>query len=147
MHRLMHVRSQVMLFGVAELLVFLSYHHSDGRFHWFLHFFVGATAALSFLTLWTYGTGCAARLPLLWIFIGHMLAMLPDLLFGLGRIPHEPWMDVFLLHISVHFVPGRNWTWYGLFLLSLASYFAALWLTEVNRQAPALKVPRHDDRA
>ncbi len=147
MHGLVHVRFQVMLLGVAEGLVFLSYQHSDGRFHWFLHFFVGATAALSSLAMWTYWTGCAARLALLWVFVGHMLAMLPDLLFGLARIPHEPWMDIFLLHISAHFLPGRNWTWYGLFLLSLASYFAALWRAEVNRQGPALKVPRQDEPA
>ncbi len=131
------LRLQGMLVGLAECLVFLSYQHSDGRFHWFLHFFVGAGAALSLLALHTYLTGHRTKLLLLWMFLGHMLAMLPDILFGLADVPHQPWMDIFLLHISAHFLPGRNWSWYALFLLSLASYFAALAVTDLAPTGPA----------
>jgi hypothetical protein len=35
-------------------------------------------------------------------------------------------MDVFLGHVSTHFVPGRNLTWYVVFLACLAVYLAAV---------------------
>jgi hypothetical protein len=127
----------LIFFGIVEGLVFLSYQHSDGRFHWFLHFFVGGTVAFGVLAALTYWTGRVIRFPLLWLFLGHMLAMFPDMLFGLLSIPHQSWMDVFLLHISAHFIPGQNWTWYGIFLVSLGSYFAARWTTEARGEVPA----------
>ncbi len=41
----------------------------------------------------------------------------PDLLgFGASPRPHQRWMDVFLGHLSTHFIPGRNITWYVIFL-------------------------------
>ena len=42
------------------------------------------------------------------------------------------WSDVFLGHISTHFVPGRNWAWYAMFLITSAAY-----LTTVDRVAGA----------
>lgn len=59
---------------------------------------------------------------MLWIFVGHVIAMFPDILWNRLVATHEPWMDIFLGHISVHFIPGRNWTWYAIFLISLAFY-------------------------
>jgi len=35
-------------------------------------------------------------------------------------------MEVFLGHLASHFVPGRNLTWYVVFLASLAAYLAVL---------------------
>ena len=35
-------------------------------------------------------------------------------------------MDVFLGHISTHFVPGRNLTWFAVFLLLLSVYLAVV---------------------
>ena len=64
-------------------------------------------------------------LPLVWVFLGHVAAMFPDFLFT-GGTAHERWMDMFLGHISTHFVPGRNVTWFALFLLALATYLTAL---------------------
>lgn len=124
---------QCALFGVAEGLIFLSYQHSDGRFHWFLHFFVGATAALTLLAAHALWSRRLLRWPLLWLLIGHLVAMIPDFLFGI--MPHQPWMNVFLMHIAVHFVPGRNWAWYTIFLISLAVYLAARWSLEARRAA------------
>ena len=34
-------------------------------------------------------------------------------------------MDVFAGHISTHFVPGRNLTWYAVLLASLGLYLVA----------------------
>ncbi len=67
----------------------------------------------------------AVRLPGLWVVLGHLVAMFPDFLFAAG-IPHRRWMDVFLGHLSTHFVPGRNLTWYAVFLGALAGYLAVL---------------------
>jgi hypothetical protein len=35
-------------------------------------------------------------------------------------------MDLFLGHISTHFVPGRNLTWYLVFLAALGLYLLVL---------------------
>ena len=69
-------------------------------------------------------SGRPVPFPLLWLILGHAVAMFPDFLFEAG-IAHRRWMDVFLGHLSTHFIPGRNWTWCGIFLLALATY---LWI-------------------
>lgn len=128
---------QFALFATAEGLLYLSYQHHDARFHWFLHFFVGTSAALLVLAVLTYGATRTIRVPLLWLLMGHVIAMFPDILWNLQWLPHQPWMDVFLLHISAHFIPGRNWTWYAIFLVCLALYLSARRATELRAQ----KVP------
>ena len=122
------------LFVAAEVLLYLSYQHHDARFHWFLHFFVGTSAALIAMAVLTYWSARPIRFPLLWLFTGHIIAMLPDILWNLQWLPHQPWMDVFLLHISSHFIPGRNWTWYVIFLVCLALYLYARRAAEVRVQ-------------
>ena len=109
-------------FIAAEAFLYLSYRQNDGRFHWFLHFFVGASAALIVMALMTWRSGRIDRYPLLWIFVGHVVAMFPDILWNFLVRTHEPWMDMFLGHIIAHFIPGRNWAWYAIFLASLAGY-------------------------
>ncbi len=58
---------------------------------------------------------------LVWVLLGHMYAMFPDLLFRAGTA-HFRWMNVFLGHLSSHFVWGRNATWYVVFLACLGLY-------------------------
>ena len=76
-------------------------------------------------------TAVAARnrrpvpLPLVWPFLAHVAAMFPDFLFTAG-VAHEPWMDLFLGHLSTHFVPGRNLTWFVVFLVALGAYLAVV---------------------
>lgn len=65
--------------------------------------------------------------PLVWPVTAHVFAMFPDLLFTAG-IAHYWWMDLFLGHISTHFVPGRNLTWYLIFLTALGLYLTVLYL-------------------
>jgi hypothetical protein len=129
------------LFVAAEVLLYLSYRHHDARFHWFLHFFVGTSAALIAMAVLTYGSARPVRFPLLWLLTGHLIAMLPDILWNLQLLPHQPWMDVFLLHISAHFMPGRNWTWYVIFLVCLAMYLSARRAAEVRVQKHPLDAP------
>ena len=109
----------------VEVALYLSYRGHDARFHWFTHFFVGASTALVVMAAVTVRTGRPVATPLVWPLLGHLFAITPDLLFTAG-IAHQRWMDVFLGHISSHFVPGRNLTWYAVFLAALALYLAAV---------------------
>lgn len=106
---------------LAEAGLYLSYRDKDARFHWFTHFLLGAGVALVVMAIAAWRTGRPVRFPLLWLVVGHLVAMFPDFLFQLG-VAHERWMDVFLLHVSSHFVPGGNWTWLVAFLVALAAY-------------------------
>ncbi|MDP8937206.1 MAG: hypothetical protein M3O23_05685, partial [Actinomycetota bacterium] len=88
----------------VEIALYLSYRGHDARFHWFTHFFVGSAVALLIMSVVALWTGRPVPLPLVWPLLGHLYAMFPDFLFTGGHIAHEPWMDVFLGHISTHFV-------------------------------------------
>ena len=110
---------------VAEVGLYASYRGHDARFHWFTHFFVGASVALLVMTAVAARTRRPVPLPLVWPFLAHVVAMFPDFLFSAG-IAHQRWMDIFLGHISTHFVPGRNVTWFLVFLLALGAYLAVL---------------------
>ena len=114
------------LLAVAfEVYLYMAYRTHEARFHWFTHFFAGSALALLVMAAVAYRTRRPALFPLIWPILGHLYAMFPDFLFTAG-IAHQRWMDLFLGHISTHFVPGRNLTWYGVFLLALAVYLAVL---------------------
>jgi hypothetical protein len=110
----------------VEVGLYLSYRGHDARFHWFTHFFVGAIVALGAMAVVTARMGRPVPYPLAWPLLAHLFAMAPDLAFVAG-VAHQRWMDLFLGHISTHFVPGRNLTWYALFLVSLAAYLLAVY--------------------
>lgn len=110
---------------VVEVALYASYQGHDARFHWFTHFFVGASVALVIMAAVAWRLRGPVPYPLLWVLADHLFAMLPDLLFALGRA-HQRWMDLFFGHISTHLVRGRNLTWYVLFLLALAGYLATV---------------------
>jgi hypothetical protein len=123
--RLLRLDWQSALFATVELLLYLSYQHHDARFHWFLHFFVGTSGALIVMAAMTYWFHRTILSPLLWLLTGHAIAMFPDILWNFQLLHHQSWMDVFLGHISSHFIPGRNWTWYVIFQVCLAVYLYA----------------------
>lgn len=110
---------------VVEIGLFASYRGHDARFHWFTHFLVGSSAALLVMTAVTVRTRRPVPVPLVWALVSHLFAMIPDFAFAAG-VAHRPWMDIFAGHISSHFVPGRNLTWYAVFLLCLGAYLAAV---------------------
>lgn len=110
---------------LAEVALYASYRGHDARFHWFTHFFVGTSMALLVMAAVAAHIRRPVPLPLVWLLLAHVVAMFPDFLFTAG-IAHERWMDVFLGHISAHFVPGRNLTWFAVFLLALAVYLAVV---------------------
>ncbi len=106
----MSTRAEIAVVLAMEAALYVSYTGHDAAFHWFTHLLVGALAALILITARIWRTGRPVHHPLLQVLCWHIVAMLPDLLF-IGGVPHQPWMDVFLGHISSHFVPGRNLTW------------------------------------
>lgn len=114
-----------MFLVLVELALYFSYRVHSARFHWATHFLVGASAALVAIAVWAWVTQRPVRHPALWIMVGHLYAMFPDFLFEAGH-PHEWWMEVFLLHIRSHFVPGRNVFWLAVFLTALALYLVVL---------------------
>ncbi|MGH9223900.1 MAG: hypothetical protein ACRD2W_09005 [Acidimicrobiales bacterium] len=110
---------------VAEVALYASYRGHDARFHWFTHFFLGTSVALLVMALVAARTRRPVPFPLVWALAGHLFAIVPDFAFAAGTA-HWRWMDVFLGHISAHFVPGRNLTWYVVFLASLGAYLAVV---------------------
>jgi hydrogenase/urease accessory protein HupE len=110
---------------VVEVGLYASYRGHDARFHWSTHFFVGAAAALIIMSVVAAHSRRAVPLPLVWVLLAHLVAMAPDLAFIAG-VAHRQWMDLFVGHVSSHAVPGRNWTWYIVFLAALGAYLAIL---------------------
>jgi hypothetical protein len=104
------------------------------QIHFFLHLLLGGTIALLVATAIGLGTGWFPPwLPL--VTIGAVVNAVPDVLYLYFHVAHEPWMDVFTWHVETHFMPGFPASWYGLFLLALAAYFAAQ-----AAPAPAVRV-------
>ncbi|MGH2684577.1 MAG: hypothetical protein ACRDJP_03815 [Actinomycetota bacterium] len=119
---------------LVEIGLYASYRGHDARFHWFTHFLVGSSAALVVMTIVASKRRRPVPFPLVWPLVGHLFAMVPDFLFAAG-IPHRQWMEVFLGHIRVHYVPGRNVTWYVVFLIAFGLYLGALARLERNTAA------------
>jgi len=57
--------------------------------------------------------------------------MAPDLLFRAG-VPHEEWMNLFLGHIWVHYIPGGNASWLAI-ALAASGPTPAVWLPGSGR--------------
>ncbi len=110
------------LYVGAEIAIYLGYNDQQASFHWFTHFYVGAIVALIGLSVWKISTHRTVIWPLGWLYLAHLAAMFPDFLYNFGHIAHREWMDIFLGHISSHYILGRNWTWYILFMFAFAGY-------------------------
>lgn len=119
---------------LVELYLYSVYTNHESSFHWYTHFFIGGVAALTVMTIYVYRTGRGVQLPLLWLLLAHVYAMVPDLIFNFEHTIHKPWMELFLFHISGHFVPGRNYTWYAIFMVSLGLYLFILHKKTVAKQ-------------
>lgn len=115
----------LVLFLAFEGLLFTRYQGHDARFHWFVHFFVGAAAALSVLAAVAIRWRRPPAHPLALVAALHLVAMFPDLLFAAG-LAHRAWMNVFLGHVVVHRIPGRDFGWLAVFITALAGYLVAL---------------------
>lgn len=128
---------------VAEVLLFASYNGHEAPFHWATHFLVGLIAAAVVNLVWLALKGAPARGQLLSILGLHLYAMAPDLLFSGAKLPHDGWMNVFLGHISVHYVPGGTRSWLALALVASGTYAWVLsrWLRARHLEAAAGMAP------
>ncbi len=134
---------QLAVLVVAEALLFASYRGHEASFHWATHFLV-AMAVWALVNLaWLALKGAPARAQLLTLIGWHLVAMFPDVLFGRAGVAHDDWMDVFLAHISSHYVPGGAYTWLVVALLASALYAVVLarWLEARRREADAGMAP------
>ncbi len=120
---------QLAVLVLAEIALFQTYGAHDARFHWAAHFLVAVTTAALVLLAVLLVRGTPGRYPLLLVLSLHLFAMAPDLIFRAGA-PHALWMDLFLGHVSVHYLPGGDTAWLVIALVAVGLYIAALtrWL-------------------
>lgn len=121
---------QLAVLIIAEIGLFTTYGVHDARFHWATHFLVALTVTSILFVVGLALTGAPGPRFILLTLLGlHLFAMTPDILFRLG-VPHYRWMDVFLGHISTHYIPGGDASWLVIALVATSGYVAvlALWL-------------------
>lgn len=128
---------------IVEAVLFGSYIHHEAGFHWATHFLVGLTAAAIVNAAWLALKGAPGRGQLLWVLALHLYAMFPDLLFSPGKIPHEGWMDVFLGHVSSHYLAGGAASWLLIAVVASGSYamLLSVWLGARRAEADAGLAP------
>lgn len=109
-HRRLRIVVGTMAAAAVEVFVYRAYLAGDGSFHWFTHFFAGASVALVVMTLVTLRTRRPVPLPLLWPVLGlshfipgrnHLAAMGPDLMF-VNEMAHRRSLALFLLALPAH---------------------------------------------
>ena len=129
---------QLLVLTAAEFALFATYGAHDARFHWATHFLVALTVSALLLLAGLLLTGAPRPRFLVLVVLGlHLFAMTPDVLFRAG-IPHYRWMDLFLGHITVHYLPGGDFSWLLIALTATAAYIAALTLWLRARRTEAL---------
>ncbi len=109
----------------GELYLYLRYASLDGQFHYWLHGLLGWALGFA-LTALRLRAGDSARPAWETVGLGHLYSAFPDILFLTGEILHAPWMDVFAVHITVHFIPAPVLPVLVLFLLATAGYELAM---------------------
>jgi len=121
---------------VTEVFLYRSYGAFDSSFHWAAHFLVGLLSASAVLAAYLLVAARPAPGQVVVILLFHVYAMAPDLLFRIG-IPHAQWMNVFLGHVAVHYLPGGDRTWLVLSALAALGYVVLLASWVAARQAEA----------
>jgi|GEM_PF-4710736 len=127
----------------VEVVLYLSYTGHDAAFHWSTHFLVAVIATTLWHTAHLRLRGRPAPGQVLTVVGFHLVAMAPDLAFRAG-VPHERWMDVFLGHVSSHYLPGGDRTWLVLACLAVLVYAWQLrsWLTTTRPATPGPRTTR-----
>lgn len=113
---------------VVEVYLYVRYAELGAQFHFWLHGLFGAALGLAALTLLRLlrrrTRGSVPPWEAGWL--GHMYSAVPDVLFlGFGVL-HMLWMDVFAVHITLHFVRWPLATMWVLFALTLLAYGLAM---------------------
>ena len=105
-----------------EILLYRQYASMQAEFHFWIHGLFGAALGMGALTVWRLMRPKPVKLNA-WEagFMGHLYSAVPDLLFVGFGVLHMYWMDVFALHISLHFIPAPIIVMLTVFLLTLAA--------------------------
>lgn len=109
-----------------EVYAYTRYARYGAEFHFWLHGLFGLTVGLVALTGWRLLRRRSAGRVAAWEagLGGHLVSATPDLLFLFAGVLHASWMDVFALHIVLHFVPYPLTTQLLLLALALTGYGA-----------------------
>ncbi len=111
---------------IAVELWFLGKYASEAAsWHWFVHFFAGATLALIVMSWWSWRKRRPVPAPLVWVLLAHLFAAAPDLVIP-ESVPHQPWQNVFVGHLATHYLPGRGLSWLVIFAVALAGYLLVI---------------------
>ena len=117
----------------VELSVAVAYLGFGTWWHWLLHQYVGWGVGLSTAAL--VGAFTRYRIPVVVALLGgQLLSIVPDLQFRYARMPHEPSMDLWLGHISIHTGPSPV-------LVALSALLLGGWAwiaTAYGRRGPAV---------
>ena len=111
---------------IFEAWLYNQYAALGAQFHYWLHGLfggaLGAWAATAVVML------SRRRTANMWSagVLGHLYSALPDVLFLAFGTLHYLWMDVFAVHISLHFIPAPLATMFAVFAVSVGSWAAAV---------------------
>ncbi|MDP8978118.1 MAG: hypothetical protein M3N17_06010 [Actinomycetota bacterium] len=116
----------------AEGYLFVEYTRFGALIHFWVHGLLGAALGFGVLTVWYLRAGAAGpgggTPAAVWVagLAGHLYAAAPDVLFVAADLVHQWWMDVFALHVSIHFIPAPPAVLLAVFSLALAGWAAAV---------------------
>lgn len=129
------VQSALLLLG--EFAVYSFYINFRQPFHWANHLLPALTIAAIVYGVFLAVKKRPMRGMIILILPIHLFAMAPDPMFSLNIQPHLEWMNVFVGHIWVHFLPGRLTGWLVVAALStgLFAFALARW---VRRQGSSI---------
>lgn len=125
MTRTARVRLTAVALVSVEVYFYARYAESGAEFHFWLHALLGGALGLVLLTLLRLWRRREAR-PLRAHeagLAGHLVSAVPDVLFLVVGVLHAAWMDVFVLHITAHFLwPGPLPAALALWTLAVAAW-------------------------
>lgn len=110
---------------VVEAYLTHRYLAFGAQFHLLLHGYVGAAVGLAAWAVAHRRGAAAGAAPWLAAGAGHLASAAPDVLFLAADLPHQTWMDVFVAHISIHFVPAPLWWSFGMLAIGVLAAAAA----------------------
>lgn len=113
----------------TEVYFFVRYAENGALFHFWLHLLLGGYVGLGlFAVRRLIRRTCSRVRPWHAGFFGHMYSAAPDVLFLAAGVLHATWMDLFALHITVHFLwPNALVTGLVLWTLAVLAVVAAVW--------------------
>ena len=111
--------------AAAQVALAIAYQNRGTWWHYLLHQLIGWGVGLSVaagMMVWRRGLVVP---PVLAAVAGQLVSIGPDLMFRFLRMPHEPSMDLYLGHISIHRGPSPVLVALAVFLLGSWAWIAA----------------------